>query len=567
MMRLINTFLKSSAPSLRPLLLFILFPALAIQHTLVQADIVDLAVGSSQICLLDDEQNLRCKTRTHSARLLPPESTPALTSIAAGNVHLCGLTTSGGVYCFGDDDFGQTSHESVTLDHEYIDISAGGNMTCATRSSGLEIDCWGDVSEQLPSSLDEYLRTEADTFVENIKFTVLGSRNICWGASINSLIAENSRDSLRCWEIGRGFYQVLDVFGVSISDMSNDDKLHCVIDSSGAISCLEDLGFARLFRNASFDSSGPYAQVAVSGSVVCVLTTVGQLDCDTSFYEGDSPGREERRIAEAIHAQVNELAGTRFTDIEPHHVYFNNGGRAFCLTDFQSELHCLGGDIFNELSLSEENSEWIDTGTLSESSTASGAVPIINNIAVYSHGIVELFWQPSVDFNDYSHVEIYRDGELLTTTSNADSFFDNTLQGSTSYSYKIRRIATDGTAEGFSASYTVTTPRDYTIIDWGVPDSTIDCDGGILPAPVALEVRSYGRTVGELFWEKNAYPTRLGVHFNIFINGTLINAEPLEINGSFYLYGEDVFDSSYQYSLNAVDGCGRVSEMSNVVSL
>lgn len=576
-MRLTKYLTNSLFLPLRPILLLTVFLALGTQHGLTRAEVVDLTVGSYQICLLDDEHNLRCKTRAFTDRLLPPAEMPELVSIAAGNAHLCGITTSGSVFCFGDNDFGQTSHESVTLDYQYSDISAGGNFSCATRVSELRIDCWGDVSEQLPSTLDDFLRSEGSSLVENINFTVLGSRNICWAASINSnsLTSVNPRDSLQCWEIGRGFYHVLDVVGGQMTSASNDDRLHCTISGNGQTTCLEDIGWQREFRSTSFNQSGPYSQVAVSGGVVCVLTTGGQLDCDTSLYEGDAPGREERRIAASINARVDELANTRFTHLEPHHVYFNNGGRAFCLTDTQNELHCLGNGVFDAVSISTQNPDWIDTGTLNSDSNAP--LLAINNIAVYSHGIVELFWNPTVDFNNYSHVEIYRDGILLTTTTNADSYFDNTLQGSTTYSYRIREVGIDGTAGEMSDEFTVSTPRDYTIIDWGSADTPLNCDGGILPAPVALEVRTYGRTIGELFWQKNAYPSGINVAFNIFINGTLINSEPLENNGSFYLYGDDLFispyysgseltNSPYRYTLNAVDGCGRVSEMSNEVS-
>jgi hypothetical protein len=84
-------------------------------------------------------------------------SVSKLPSIAAGVNHTCALTTTGGVYCWGDNGYGQLGNNSTTnsdvpvqvegvggsgLLSGIASISAGDDHTCALSATG-RIDCWG----------------------------------------------------------------------------------------------------------------------------------------------------------------------------------------------------------------------------------------------------------------------------------------------------------------------------------------------------------------------------------------------------------------------------------------
>jgi len=79
-----------------------------------------------------------------------PSTTPV--ALAAGGGHTCALLRSGGVYCWGSNDFGQIGAGAtpasvpqparVASGERFAAISAGGETTCALNGAG-KLFCWG----------------------------------------------------------------------------------------------------------------------------------------------------------------------------------------------------------------------------------------------------------------------------------------------------------------------------------------------------------------------------------------------------------------------------------------
>ena len=81
-----------------------------------------------------------------------PDSVAAFTSIAAGDDHACALTSSGVGYCWGGNTYGQVGNSTdddqlrpVRIDESrvWLNISAGGQSTCAVQVTPRSAYCWG----------------------------------------------------------------------------------------------------------------------------------------------------------------------------------------------------------------------------------------------------------------------------------------------------------------------------------------------------------------------------------------------------------------------------------------
>ncbi len=84
-------------------------------------------------------------------------------TIAAGGGHTCALLASGGMRCWGDDEYGQLGNDEETtsrpnpiavqeLPAGVESIAAGFTDTCALTKSG-GVSCWGNLFEETPEDV------------------------------------------------------------------------------------------------------------------------------------------------------------------------------------------------------------------------------------------------------------------------------------------------------------------------------------------------------------------------------------------------------------------------------
>ena len=142
-------------------------PALGVSNTL-PAEIVG---GTSHTCARTNGLGASCWGRGIQRTAAGPSPlSHSITTIIAGDGHVCGLSQETGLECYGANAFGQLG-DGTTMDSfesvvrvdllDIVAISAGAHFTCGVHASG-KISCWGaNVAGQLGDGTNRDHRSPA----------------------------------------------------------------------------------------------------------------------------------------------------------------------------------------------------------------------------------------------------------------------------------------------------------------------------------------------------------------------------------------------------------------------
>lgn len=221
-----------------------------------------------------------------------------------GNSYTCALTATGGVKCWGLNDRGQLGDgtkvssfvpvDAIGLNTGVASVAAGSFHVCALTTSGA-VKCWGNNAQ---GGLGDGTTTERLT-PTNVSGLTSGVRAITAGNGHSCALT--AAGGVKCWgdnslgELGDGTYTArytpVDVSGLTsgVTAIAASDSQHtCALTVSGGVKCWGDNRYGQLGNGTMGDSTSPIDVIGLTSGVraistgysfSCALTTAGGVKC------------------------------------------------------------------------------------------------------------------------------------------------------------------------------------------------------------------------------------------------------------------------------------------------
>ena len=229
-------------------------------------------------------------------------------AVTTGAYSSCALLATGAVDCWGRDNYGQLGINSTTDSHFPVQvhgvgnsgtlagitaISAGDSHVCAVRSTG-SVYCWGrnnygQIGDNSTSTRKTPVQVRAISgsgYLANIKAVsagryhtcaVLGSGVVdCWGYNYYGQLGNNSSSRYTSYR------RPVQVYGISTATkVSVGEYQSCALLSSGAVDCWGYDNYGQLGNNSTTLQRKP---VAVSGISGATQVSAGGQNTGSSDY-------------------------------------------------------------------------------------------------------------------------------------------------------------------------------------------------------------------------------------------------------------------------------------------
>ncbi|GIV88960.1 MAG: chromosome condensation regulator RCC1 [Chloroflexus sp.] len=268
-----------------------------------------IAAGGFHTCARTSSGGVRCWGRNDSGQLgdgtMTDRGTPVavsglaseVTAIAAGGVHTCALTSSGGVWCWGRNFYGQLGDGTTTnrstpvavsgLTSGVTDIAAGHAHTCALTGSG-GVWCWGrndggqlgdgtTTSSSTPVAVSELpsgVTAIAAGWFHTCALTGSGGVR-CWGANYSGQLGDGTTTN-------RSTPVAVNGLPSGVTAIAAGRFHTCALTSSGGVWCWGANNYGQLGDGLYTDSSTPVAVSGLGSGVTAIAAGVVHTCARTS---------------------------------------------------------------------------------------------------------------------------------------------------------------------------------------------------------------------------------------------------------------------------------------------
>jgi len=211
----------------------------------------------------------------------------AVSAVSIGYYHACALTTSGGVKCWGRNKYGEvgdgtTNERDIPVDVTGLTsgvtaISAGSAFSCALMSTG-GVKCWGDNQYGV---LADGTKTERHTPVDIPGLTSGVTAIVAAGSYVCALTTSGG---VKCWgtnfngAIGDGTttdrYAPVDVTGLTsgVSAISANYLHTCALTTSGGVKCWGSNVYGEIGDGTTVDKYTPVDVTGLTSGVAAIST-------------------------------------------------------------------------------------------------------------------------------------------------------------------------------------------------------------------------------------------------------------------------------------------------------
>lgn len=291
-----------------------------------------------------------------------------ITQLEAGGEHTCELFNTGGVKCWGGNDFGQLGDGTSGTDRltpvsvsgltsGVTQIAAGDSHTCALLSTGA-VKCWGSNDfGQLgdgTSGTDRLTPVSVSGLTSGVTQISAGDSHTCALLSTGEVKCWGSNDYGQIGDNTAGTDRLTPVFvsGLAspVTEISAGFTHTCAILNTGAVSCWGSNDYGQLGDNtAGTDRRTPVSvsglasvvtKISAGGYHSCALLDTGGVQCWGSIAVGaigDGTSEEDRLTAVSV------------SDLTSGVTQISAGGYHSCAILSTGEEKCWGLNLYGQI--------------------------------------------------------------------------------------------------------------------------------------------------------------------------------------------------------------------------